>query len=212
MPPKPKPLIAARRGSFSPRRIHGSFWRKTRNGLPSRAIFGPGWRKFDVCGNTPRSMASRVLIKLAPPAAVSRWPMLAFTAPSTHWPGRLATPRQSSARLANSTASPTGVPVAWHSIKSTWSGDQPAWRYARRNARNWPSELGESKLPSRSLDRPMPRIIARMWSPSRNASERRFSTTNPAPSPTIKPLAAASNGAQRPEVASARNWQKPIWV
>ena len=34
---------------------------------------------------------------------------------------------QSSRRLATSVASPTGVPVAWHSIRSTSRGFQPLW-------------------------------------------------------------------------------------
>ena len=47
---------------------------------------------------------------------------------SSQRPGDAASSFQSSARLANSTASPTGVPVAWHSIRSTSDGRQPACR------------------------------------------------------------------------------------
>ena len=37
-------------------------------------------------------------------------------------------------------------------------------------------------------------------------------TKTPAPSPTIRPSAFASNGEHRPDCDSARNWQKPICV
>lgn len=49
---------------------------------------------------------------------------------------------------------------------------------------------------------PEPITVARIGSPSRCASARRFSTTAPTPSPGTKPFAASSKVLQRPSADS----------
>ena len=63
-----------------------------------------------------------------------------------------------------------------------------------------------------SFDRPQPDTSPRIVSPSRTASDARLRTTTPAPSPTMSPSAARSNGAHRPDADNARNWANPICV
>ncbi len=126
MPPKPNPLMAARRGRPECRAGHGSARVRTRNGLSSSPSCGLDRSKFAVGGRVRCFSAIRTLSRPAAPAAVSAWPMFALTEPITHWPARQPASPQSALRLATSTASPRGVPVAWHSIRSTSSGRQPA--------------------------------------------------------------------------------------
>ncbi len=73
-------------------------------------------------GRTPARMAPRILSRPAPPAAASRCPTFDFTEPT----GRSALAANTRAMLRTSTASPTGVPVAWHSTSDTVSGATPA--------------------------------------------------------------------------------------
>ena len=54
----------------------------------------------------------------------------------------------------------------------------------------------------------LPRITASTRSPSATASDSRFSTTIPQPSPSEKPSAAASKVLQRPSAASMRAFEK----
>ena len=62
-------------------------------------------------------------------------------------------------------------------------------------ARSWPSVLGASRLPPTSLESPIPRDARRGCGRRRAARRRRRLSTNiPAPSPTTRPSAAASNG------------------
>ena len=126
IPPNPKPFTAARRGTSAPRRCHGWLCCRIVNGLSARRTLSEGRSKLATGGSVPCCIASSVLMRPALPAAVSRWPMFDLTALSTHWPLRQSPPCHRRDKLANSTASPTGVPVAWHSIKSTMSGVQPA--------------------------------------------------------------------------------------
>ena len=53
-------------------------------------------------------------MKLATPAAVSRWPMLVFTEPMPHHCRSLA-PANACASAETSIGSPISVPVPWHS-------------------------------------------------------------------------------------------------
>ena len=148
----------------------------------------------------------------AAPAPVSRWPTVDLTDPMTHCPGFQPSSPHSSLRLSNSTASPTGVPVAWHSIRSGKFGFHPARLYAERIARSWPSLAGASRLPCMSFDTPAPHKTPWTVSPARSASVSRLRTKMPAPSPTTRPSAAASNGEHRPLGDSARSCAKPICV
>ena len=63
-----------------------------------------------------------------------------------------------------------------------------------------PDTLGALKptLPAPSLLAAVPRITARIWSPSARASDSRLSTTMPTPVEKTVPLACASNDRHRP--------------
>ena len=54
-------------------------------------------------------------MKLATPAAVSRWPMLVLTEPRPQKPVSSVWVRKAWVRAATSIGSPTGVPVPWAS-------------------------------------------------------------------------------------------------
>ena len=84
IPPKPKPLKAARRGSPALRLGQGSLSLRMRKGLASSPSLGEAWLKLAVGGKTLCSIASKTLSKPAAPAAVSAWPMLDFTEPIAH--------------------------------------------------------------------------------------------------------------------------------
>ena len=126
-PPKPKPLSATRLGTSGALRFQGLASVGKRNGDgPVSSAKGSGLAEAG--GMTPWASAERALERPGVPAAVSRWPTTPLTDPRAHRPAGPSSPRQSSWRLSNSMASPTGVPVAWHSIQSTMPGDQPASR------------------------------------------------------------------------------------
>jgi hypothetical protein len=127
IPPKPNALTAARLGCPGPRRGHGLGWRSTSNGEPAIPSPGAGLSKFAVGGSVPLCSANSALVTAAAPAAVSRCPTVDFTEPITPRPAP-PNPSHKVFRLANSTASPTGVPVAWHSTISTSEGDHLARR------------------------------------------------------------------------------------
>ena len=84
-PPKPKPLTAARR-ALSAGRGHWRGADSTSKGLSCRAMVGGGRSKWAVGGRVRCCMARQLLIREAAPAAVSRWPTLPFTEPSTAVP------------------------------------------------------------------------------------------------------------------------------
>ncbi len=60
-----------------------------------------------------------------------------------------------------------------------------------------------------SFDSPTPAMTAWIASPCASASESRFSTKMPAPSPTISPSAAASNGEHRPDMRKGAELREP---
>ena len=157
-------------------------------------------------------MASRILASAAAPAPVSKCPTVDLTEPIAHCPAAQPESPQSARKLSNSTASPTGVPVAWHSITSAAVGFHPAWAYALRIARNCPSLAGASRLPCVSLESPTPVTTPQMSSPWRTASVSLLSANTPAPSPTSSPSARASNGEHDPLSDKARSCEKPICV
>ncbi len=112
--------------------------------------------------------------------------------------------------LRTSTASPTGVPVAWHSTSETVSGATPAAAYASPIARSCPSWAGLSRpRPRPSLDSPMPRITPRTGVPPASASASRIRATNPAPSPCSNPSASRWKGRLRPDLLTADRPQNP---
>ena len=72
MPPKPKALTAARRGWPFLRGFQGFDCCRTRNGLASRSTPLAGCTKLAVGGKVRSFIASKVFIRAAEPAAVSR--------------------------------------------------------------------------------------------------------------------------------------------
>ncbi|SCF61410.1 hypothetical protein GA0115254_107216 [Streptomyces sp. Ncost-T10-10d] len=199
VPPNPNALTAARRGPD-----HGSGAVSTRNGVPASASNG----RFapSVAGRTPARSAPSTFSSPATPAEASRCPTFDFTEPmgtSSPVPKTWAMPRAS-------TASPTGVPVAWHSTSDTVSGAMPAESYARRMARTWPSSDGLiSPAPRPSLDNPTPRITPSTGRRAVRASDSRIRATNPAPSPCTSPSASWWKGRLRPVRLAADSPQKP---
>ncbi len=101
VPPKPKALTAHRRGPG-----HSSSPASRRSGVPSNAVIGSS--ALSEGGRTWARMAPSTLSSPAPPAAVSRCPILDFTEPT----GRSSQSANTRAMLLASTVSPTGVPVA----------------------------------------------------------------------------------------------------
>lgn len=199
VPPKPNALTAARRAP-----VHSSGSVSTRNGVPDSSSSGrpaPG-----VAGRTPAPSAPSTLSSPVIPAEASRCPTLAFTEPIGTSP-----PAPKTAAMARaSTASPTGVPVAWHSTSPTDSGATPAPSYARRMARTWPSSDGlTSPAPRPSLESPAPRITPNTGTPAALASASRISATNPAPSPCTSPSASCRSGREHPVRLVADNAQNP---
>ena len=119
LPPKPKALTAARRG-VDGSTSHGSGACSMRNGVPSMASSGCSTGREG--GRVPVRIAPSTLSRPATPATVIRWPRFDFNEPM----GRSATSPKISAELAISMASPTGVPVAWHSSREMSLGFRPA--------------------------------------------------------------------------------------
>ncbi len=135
LPPKPKLLIAARRG---PPVSHASG--SSRRRKPCSPIASSG-SSHGVGRKSPASNEPSTLRRLATPDAVIGWPMLAFSDPITG----LGPSPHAVARLSSSTRSPRGVPVAWHSTYETSAGRRPACAYAERIARTCPSVDGARK-------------------------------------------------------------------
>ena len=80
VPERPKELTPARAGR-SGREGQSVGSEMTRTGSWSHSRCGVGLSKWSCFGMLPRFMASTALIRLATPAAHSRWPMLVFTEP-----------------------------------------------------------------------------------------------------------------------------------
>ena len=146
-------------------------------------------------GTTPCCSARTAFISPSAPAADWVCPKLVFTDASAHGPSRPYT----SARLAYSMGSPTGVPGPCAStmptVRASTSATANAARYASTCAGRdgvtiftvWPSWLAA-----------VPRITARIRSPSASASGNRLSNSTTQPSPATNPSAAMSNAWQRP--------------
>src|SRR5512137_2890177 len=79
MPPKPKALIAARRGTPFLRNGHGVVAPRRVKGLLSRSTPLAGVEKLAVGGKVWALRARRVLRRAAEPAAVRRWPIFDLT-------------------------------------------------------------------------------------------------------------------------------------
>ena len=118
------------------------------------------------------------------PAAASRCPMFVFAEPiNSGWPGSRPAPSTAPAAWA-SIGSPSDVPVPCASRYPTSLGSRSARFSASAITRCWATPFGTVKPP----DAPswliaLPRITARIRSPSRIASSSRLMTMTPQPSP-----------------------------
>ncbi len=194
VPPKPKALTPARRGS-GPEWVHSRSSVFTRNGVEAQSTFGLGSWKCRLGGSTLSFRLMTALNMPAAPAAAFRWPMLDLTEPRAMDPGATPWAAKISSRAPSSVASPTRVDVPCASSIPMEPGSTPALRHARLTASFWPTGLGAvMPLPLPSDEPPIPRMTAYTWSPAFSASERRLSTKSAAPSPITKPSAPASNG------------------
>nr|WP_262414574.1 hypothetical protein [Streptomyces sp. ST1015] len=193
----PKELTAARR---MPGTRQGPASAAGTKGAPDQSKSGLGVSWCRLAGTTPCSSARTALISPATPAAASRWPTLVFTEPTRHPPGCPPARSNASRSAVSSTGSPTGVPVPCASTYPMLRASRPASASAVTITSVWPAALGALKptLRSPSLLTAVPRITARIVSPSASASGRRLRTTAPAPSPALIPAAPASNARTRP--------------
>ena len=112
VPPTPSEFTPARRGASAFQAVSRAL---TRNGLASKSIAGFGRSKPRLGGIWRWWSASAALIRLATPAAVSRWPMLVLTEPMRQKPRASVVSRNAAVRAATSIGSPRYVPVPWHS-------------------------------------------------------------------------------------------------
>ena len=114
-----------------------------------------------VGGSTPWCSASAALIRPATPAVAFVWPIIDLTEPMATLCAGAPASANTLVSACTSAPSPATVPVPCASTSPTVAGEKPAWAYARRSARIWPSGRGAVRLRSRpSLALPMPRITA----------------------------------------------------
>ena len=194
VPEKPKEETAASRGCAGTGQRVGSVGTKKRVFFASMA--GCHRVKCRLGGTSPCCRHRTALMSPVTPAAGSRWPRFVLTEPSAQraWPVPYT-----SARLANSVGSPTGVPVPWASIIPTSCGRTPLRASASSYRARWAAAEGAASPSERpSWFTAEPRITARIRSRSRTASASRLSTMTPQPSPRTNPSAAASKVRQRP--------------
>ncbi len=136
--------------------------------------------------------------------------MLVLTDPRSSGSDRGAAVR-AAARARTSIGSPSAVPVPCASTYATSCGATPALASASRITASCAGPLGAvSPALGPSWFTALPRMIASTRSPSASASDSRFRTTIPQPSPSEKPSAAASKVLQRPSEASMRALEKAI--
>ena len=109
VPPTPSELTPARRGA--PPRAQSRSVALTKNGLLAKSISGFGASKCRLGGIWRCRSATTVLIRLATPAAVSRWPMFVLTEPIAQKPLRSVPWRKACVSAATSIGSPSAVPV-----------------------------------------------------------------------------------------------------
>ena len=98
--------------------------------------------KLAIGGSTASLSAVAVLITLATPAAVSRWPIVGLMEPSLAKPVRCVLSRNAAVRAATSIGSPIAVPVPCASTYWMESGEIPANASASLTTAAWPSTLG----------------------------------------------------------------------
>ncbi|CAM3655202.1 hypothetical protein COSO111634_22085 [Corallococcus soli] len=109
VPPTPKELTPARRGSVPSGHAERFVW--TKKGLLPKSIFGLGVWKCSVGGSSRCFSASTVLSRPATPAAAVRWPKLLFTEPMAQKPVSAVCARKAWDSASTSMGSPSGVAV-----------------------------------------------------------------------------------------------------
>ncbi|MEZ5979749.1 MAG: hypothetical protein R3F34_16235 [Planctomycetota bacterium] len=199
MPLKPKLLTPQRRGP-SPCG-QGVVSRGSATQLRCQSTCGFGSPRCSSGGSSPRRSAATIFTSPTMPAAGSVWPTFVFAEPISS--GRVRPSANTSSRAPTSIGSPSDVPVPCASTTSTSCGESPASRSAARMTSACAARLGTvSPLLAPSWLIAVPRTSACTRSPSRSASDRRFSSTTPAPSERTEPFARASKLLQRPSAAS----------
>ena len=190
VPLNPNELTPARRRP--PAGCHGrELGRDLRRGAPPRRCAGWARGSAGAAGSRPCSSITTSLISPAMPAAASRWPRLVLTEPTSSGWSAGAAPAEGGAqgldldRVAERRAGAVGLDVADGRRRDAAVGQRGADdRLLRRAVRRGQAAAGPSWLTA------VPRMTARIRSPSARASARRFSTTTPQPSPRTKPSAA----------------------
>ncbi len=203
VPDTPNDDTAARRGRSTAG--HGVASVASATAPAVQSTCGEGSSTCRVGGTTPCWMASTILMTPATPAAAWVWPRLDLTEPSS---SGAASPRSCpyvASSACASIGSPSRVPVACASTASTSAGVSRALARACRITRTWEGPCGAL----RPFDAPswltaLPRITASTGYPWRWASERRASSSMPAPSDQEVPSAPAANALHRPSGARPR--------
>jgi len=143
-PPAPKEETPAMRGCgcpSGPTGCHGASACCSTNGVSSKRRLGLGSAACSVGASCRWRICSTSLVSPAMPAAASRWPMPDFTEPSAQRPGAAAAPKACT-RPANSTGSPSSVPVPCASMQVTALAGRPARCSAARTTSRCASGLG----------------------------------------------------------------------
>src|SRR5580692_4485813 len=158
-------------------------------------------------------MACTILMIPATPAAACACPMFDFTDPShSGRPSGRSCPYVASNACA-SIGSPSRVPVPWPSTTSTPAVLTPALASACLMTRCCDGPFGAvSPLLAPSWFTALPATTASTRCPSRRASDKRSTTTTPAPSAHAVPSAAAANDLHRPSGARPRCRENPTNV
>ncbi len=203
VPLMPKDETAARRGR--PVAGQGRASVSSSTAPADQSTFVDGWSTCRVCGSTPCCIASTILMMPATPAAAWVWPMLDLIEPShSGWSSARSRPYVASSACA-SIGSPSVVPVPWASTASISSGVRPALASAWRITRCCDGPFGAVRpLLAPSWLTAEPRTTASTRCPLRRASERRSTSSMPAPSPQPVPSAASAKDLQRPSGDSPR--------
>ncbi|OSY50682.1 hypothetical protein BG846_03696 [Streptomyces fradiae ATCC 10745 = DSM 40063] len=178
MPPKPKPLTAARRtGASGQGRAVSGRWK----GLSARLRRGFG-DSTATAGTVPSRSDTMIFASPASPEAEWRWPIRRLTEPSaTELRGTPWRPK-TSVRARTSMGSPMAVPVPCASTYCTVAGSTVRYTLSSRSI--WASRLGVvTPMVRPSLLTATPLIAPRTRSPSRSAAAIGFSTRAAAPSP-----------------------------
>ncbi len=174
--------------------------------LPSHSIWLLGCSACSDFGKTSCRSASTIFITPRTPAAAWACPRFDFDDPSHSGRSSRRVGPNTAAKAPASMGSPRLVPVPCASTTSMSSGLTPLADKAARITRCWLGPFGAVRPWLRpSWFTADPRISAKISSPSRSASDWRFSTSTPQPSLQPAPSAPSAKLLLRPSGATARN-------